>query len=248
MIDWLRSTSGTRGHPPDPKRSIDIAGRPVPIIIKRHQTAKRLIMRLAPDGSEIRITMPRWGQSADALEFAESRSAWLESQLDTIRRPAPPRPNAAIPFCGDPLTIDWDPSAPRKPQLQRTSLRIGGPQDSLPTRIERWLRAEALAMMDIDLAYYCEAASVIKPDLKLSRAQRRWGSCSSSGTVRMNWRLIMAPEAVRRSVVAHEVAHLVHFDHSPAFYALLDDIFESSVDAANRWLKSNGRSLYSHFG
>ena len=64
----------------------------------------------------------------------------------------------------------------------------------------------------------------------------------------MNWRLIMAPDAVRRSVVAHEVAHLIHFDHSPAFRALLAELFEGDIEDANRWLKADGRRLYSYFG
>jgi hypothetical protein len=58
----------------------------------------------------------------------------------------------------------------------------------------------------------------------------------------------MAPDAVRRSVVAHEVAHLVHFDHSPRFHAFLERIFEGDIDAANRWLKAHGRGLYAILG
>ena len=58
----------------------------------------------------------------------------------------------------------------------------------------------------------------------------------------------MAPDFVRRSVVAHEVAHLVHFDHSPRFHALLAALFEGDLAAANRWLKREGRSLYAPFG
>ena len=58
----------------------------------------------------------------------------------------------------------------------------------------------------------------------------------------------MAPDEVRRSVVAHEVAHLVHFDHSPAFHALLARLHGPGLPAADRWLKSQGRSLYLHFG
>lgn len=58
----------------------------------------------------------------------------------------------------------------------------------------------------------------------------------------------MAPDMVRRSVVAHEVAHLVHFDHSPAFHHCLKTTFEGSVHEANRWLKANGRTLYVPFG
>ena len=66
--------------------------------------------------------------------------------------------------------------------------------------------------------------------------------------IRLNWRLIQAPDFVRRSVVAHEVTHLVHFDHSPAFHALLGDLYEDDIAVADRWLKQNGRSLYAHFG
>ncbi|MFX8347067.1 M48 family metallopeptidase, partial [Acinetobacter baumannii] len=79
-------------------------------------------------------------------------------------------------------------------------------------------------------------------------AQRRWGSCSARGAVRLNWRLVMAPDWVRRSVVAHEVAHLIHFDHSPRFHALLGQLFEGDIAAANHWLKRHGRSLYAPLG
>ena len=58
----------------------------------------------------------------------------------------------------------------------------------------------------------------------------------------------MAPDEVRRSVVAHEVAHLAHFDHSPAFHAELGRLFEGDLAAADRWLKDHGRTLYAPFG
>lgn len=81
-----------------------------------------------------------------------------------------------------------------------------------------------------------------------SRAQKRWGSCSDKSRIRLNWRLVQAPDYVRRSVVAHEVAHLVHFDHSPAFHALLGEIYEGDIKLADGWLKQYGRSLYASFG
>ena len=99
-----------------------------------------------------------------------------------------------------------------------------------------------------DLADYCARAAQPVPELRLSRAQRRWGSCSGKGCIRLNWRLVQAPDQVRRSVVAHEVAHLVHFDHSPAFRALLDGLYEGDLAAADRWLRREGRGLYAAFG
>ncbi len=111
-------------------------------------------------------------------------------------------------------------------------------------RLKKWLRTGAQPLMAADLVHYCSVAAVDAPPIRLSRAQRRWGSCSSSGTVRINWRLIMAPSAGRRSVVAHEVAHLTHMNHSPAFYGELDRIFEGDRKAADRWLKDHGMGLH----
>jgi hypothetical protein len=54
----------------------------------------------------------------------------------------------------------------------------------------------------------------------------------------------MAPPMVRRSVVAHEVAHIRHMNHSPAFYAHLDALFPGERKAADRWLKQHGSDLY----
>lgn len=228
--------------------SVSIGGRDIPLAIKRHPRARRLTMRLAPDGSEIRVTMPRWGQSREAVAFARSRREWLEQQLAAAQPVIALKSGSAVPFRGEQVSIDWHASYPRKPAMMEGALRLGGPEASLNTRLERWLRSEAETLLRNDLEVYCTRAEVSTPAIALSRAQRRWGSCSTSGTVRINWRLIMAPDFVRRSVVAHEVAHLVHFDHSPAFHSLLAAIFEGEIGAADRWLKQHGRSLYAYFG
>ncbi len=241
MIDWLR--------PGNAAPSLTLAGREVPVAIRRHPSAKRMIMRLAPAGDEIRITLPRWGRTADALDFASSRRDWLESELARASvGQIPLQPGECLTYRGAELLVAWDAKAPRRPQLEAGQLRLGGPQESLVRRLQRWLENEALALMEADLAEYCAAAAVDAPPLRLSRAQRRWGSCASDGTIRINWRLVQAPDPIRRSVVAHEVAHLVHFDHGPGFHGLLGEIFEGDVKTANRWLKAHGRGLYTRFG
>jgi len=241
MIDWLRRR-------PDEMPQVEIDGRLLPLAVRRNAAAKRMTMRLAPDGSEVRITLPRWGRSAEALEFARSKADWLAVQLAKV--PAAPvlQDGAILPYRGHMLALHHDPVSPRKVQLGEAEIRVGGPTDGLNRRLQRWLEAEALRLLADDLAFYCLRDNRRAPALALSRAQRRWGSCAADGAIRINWRLIMAPDAVRRSVVAHEVAHLTHFDHSPAFHAHLGALFEGDVSAANRWLKREGRSLYAHFG
>ena len=244
MIDWLR-----RGNEAP---AVTVGGRELPLALRRHPRATRLTMRLAPDGSEVRITLPRWGRTSDALVFAHKRIEWLETQLAAIPRAAPPVAGGTLLYRGEELAIAWDPRLPRKPALADGRVSLGGPGETVPARVRRWLEGEALRLLGADLADYCARAGIAAPALRLSRAGRRWGSCSGAKDgarcIRINWRLVQAPDTVRRSVVAHEVAHLVHFDHSPAFRALLGELFEGDLKAADGWLRAEGRRLYAAFG
>ncbi|MFL0671297.1 MAG: M48 family metallopeptidase [Erythrobacter sp.] len=240
MIGWLERASLAP--------ELELAGRAVPIALKRHPTARRLTMRLAPDGSEVRITLPRWAAAAEAIAFAHARKEWLEGQLARVPARSAPGVGGHVCYRGRALTVEWRAAAPRRPAIIGEALRIGGPETRLETRIRRWLEDEALALAEADMRDYCAAADLAPVPISLSRALRRWGSCSDKARIRINWRLVQAPDYVRRSVVAHEVAHLVHFDHSRAFHALLAHIYEGEIAAADRWLKEHGRSLYAAFG
>ena len=240
MIDWLRR--------PQADPAIEVGGKRLPIVLKRLHNARRLTLRLAPDGSEVRITLPAWAEGREAIAFAHSRAEWLAGQLAKLPTRTAPEPGGTVQYRGIALRLGWDASAPRRPQLAGESLRIGGPQAGLELRVQRWLEAEALRLAEVDMREYCTAAGLDPVPIGLTRAQRRWGSCSEKSRIRINWRLVQAPDHVRRSVVAHEVAHLVHFDHSPAFHALLSRIFDGEIAAADRWLKEHGRGLYAAFG
>jgi predicted metal-dependent hydrolase len=238
--DWLR-----RGA--DEAPSIQLGEHCLPVVIRRLPQAKRMTLRLSPDGGDVRVSMPRWGRTADALAFAESRRDWLARQLAAIPTQPAPAHGETLPFRGELLRIEHDAEAPRRPAAGGGTLRMGGTAESIPARLKRWLQAEARILLEADLAHYCARAGQPVPSLSLTSARRRWGSCSANGTIRINWRLVMAPDFVRRSVVAHEVAHLVHFDHSPRFHALLGELYEGDMDQANRWLKREGSGLYARF-
>ena len=245
MIDWLKRASV--------EPEIELNGQTVPIVLRRHATAKRRTLRLAADGRAVQITLPQWARSNEAIAFAHARTDWLASQHARVPKRAAPQAGGDLMYRGNAVTIDWEENAPRRPKLDGTALQIGGALDGLEARIRRWLESEALALFESDLGIYTRAAQLDPVPIGISRAQKRWGSCSDGGAsgerrIRINWRLVQAPDFVRRSVVAHEVAHLVHFDHSPAFHALLGQIYEGEIREADCWLKENGRSLYAAFG
>ncbi|MGB3808058.1 MAG: SprT family zinc-dependent metalloprotease [Erythrobacter sp.] len=240
MIDWIARA------PEEPELVLN--GTRVPIAVRRHPRARRLTLRLAPDGSEVRITLPRWARTGEAIAFAHARRDWLANQHAAIPQRIAPQPGGTIRFRGSELRLDWQSDRPRRPALSGDSLLLGGPQDTLEPRARRWLENEALALMEADAEHYTATAGLSPVSVALSRAQKRWGSCSDARRLRINWRLVQAPDFVRRSVVAHEVAHLVHFDHSPAFHALLAQIYEDDIGRADAWLKAHGRTLYVTFG
>lgn len=240
MIDWLRR------NPAD--LAVSVGESTLPVEIRRHPTARRMVMRLADDGASVRVTLPRWGRTADALDFAHSRREWLAAQMAKRPQPCQLAPGGTLPWRGQELRIAWDRAHPRRPIVADREVRLGGPEETLTPRLKRWLQAEARDALTADLAFYAARANLPAPPLSLSNARRRWGSCSATGQMRINWRLIMAPDQVRRSVAAHETAHRLHFDHSPAFHAALGELFEGDLRAADRWLKDHGRSLYAPFG
>lgn len=243
LPDWL-----TPGRPAG-QLSITLGDRALPLVIRRLPHARRLTLRLAPDGSEVRVSAPRAARSAEVVAFAHAHAAWLTGQLARVPERSSVAAGGTVPFRGEHLTVIHEPRAPRRPQLGERTLRLGGTAESIAPRLRRWLEGEARRLMAQDLAEYSTRASLsAPPPLSLSSARRRWGSCSARGNIRMNWRLVMAPDAVRRSVVAHEVAHLIHFDHSPQFHRLLAELFEGDLAAANRWLKREGQALYAPFG
>lgn len=254
LLSWLglapdqAPSRPSSGKPSAATPTILVDGRPLPVEIRRLRQARRMTLRLAPDGSAARVSIPHWARSTDALAFAATRADWLARQLERVPAARPIEPGMSLAFRGHSFELVWLADAARKPVLDDGSIVVGGPRAGLATRLSRWLEAQALHAFEADLADYCARAGHEVPRLGLSRAQRRWGSCAADGSIRLNWRLIMAPDFVRRSVVAHEVAHMTHFDHSPAFHAHHAALFEGSIAEADAWLKRRGRTLYQPFG
>ncbi|MFZ5726860.1 MAG: metal-dependent hydrolase, partial [Pseudomonadota bacterium] len=116
--------------------------------VVRHAQSRRY--RLVFDGArgELRLTVPRRASERAAIQWAAGQQAWLAEQIGKAARPVLVGPGATIPFRGIDRRIDWAPGAPRAVRLGGDALAVGGPIESVGRRIERWLKAEALALME----------------------------------------------------------------------------------------------------
>jgi len=88
-----------------------------------------------------------------------------------------------------------------------------------------WYKKQATLDYTRRLEILSAKLAVTTPPLTLSNAQSRWGSCNSRGEVRLSWRLMQAPPHIINYVICHELAHLKQMNHSPKFYAVLENLF-----------------------
>jgi predicted metal-dependent hydrolase len=219
------------------------AALPVPIEVRPLRSAKRLRLRFDEASATLKLTCPWRTSRRAALAWALDQSEWIDSQMAKAGAPEPLLPGALIPIEGQEIPIVWSASAPRSPVLVDGELRCGGPEEAVPRRIEAFLKRRALTVMSRDVAHFAAAARVTASSVAIGDAGTRWGSCSSNGRIRLNWRLILAPPEVRRYVVAHEVAHLVHLHHGPEFKALEARLFGTGLAQAKANLRRIGPRL-----
>ena len=222
---------------------VALPGLPWPVELRTHPRARRLRLALDEQRGLLRLTVPRRISRTVALDWARRQSAWVEAQLARIEPTEPLAAGATIPFDGGELLLRWDPGAPRTPHLAGSDLTCGGPSDRFSDRIARWLKGEARRRLVAESRILAARHGVVDAPVSVGDAATRWGSCSVSGAIRYNWRLILAPADVRAYVVAHEVAHRVHMNHGPGFHALQARLYDGDVGAARLALRRIGPRL-----
>ena len=191
----------------------------------------------------MRVSLPPRVGLAAAERFVAAHHGWIADRVARWPVAVPFAAGAVIPFDGGSLLLDWAADHPRGVKRDGDRLILGGPAATIAGRTRRWLRAAALA--DLAPATGTLAATLGRTaTVAIRDPASRWGSCAASGAINYSWRLILAPPLVRQSVVAHEVAHLIHANHGREFWALAAALTDGDLAAARAWLKANGAALH----
>jgi predicted metal-dependent hydrolase len=214
---------------------------PPPYEVRRSERARRIRVAVEHDGRVV-VTLPRRARERDAAAAVAELRGWIERRRAeaAARRAALAGTPGTVPYLGAELTLVPQPGRRRAHRRDDRLLVPAGAQAA--PAVERFYRRAARAEIAprVDVA----AAAVGRACTKLTiRAQRtRWGSCSATGALSFNWRLLLAPEPVLDYVVWHEACHLVVLDHSPRFWALVEHHLPAYREP-QRWLRRHGAGL-----
>ena len=222
----------------------------VPYRIRRSNRARHA--RILVDADGVEVVVPTRFPLRNVEPFVEEKRPWIERTLRRMRESEESFPPARlcdggeVPYLGErlALTIRVEPRRARAHVARRGSELIVrlGPETPLRPALEAWYRRRARVEVAPRLDEAVRRAGGSYTSLQIRGQRTRWASCSTSGAMSFNWRLLLAPAEILDYVVDHEVAHLTVQDHSPRFWRLLEARCpEWRVHEA--WLRAHGHAL-----
>ena len=224
-------------------KSILFSEKPqIKVAVRKVRNSTRLSLRVSSINESVTLTAPVSTNQDVLLRFLESKENWIKENLLKI---SDKKVNVdighLIPIFGTKKHIEIC--------SESLNVRIIGNSIRIPTTvakpglaIENFLKKLAKEEITSVANYYCGKLGVSYASIKLRDTRSRWGSCSSNSNLMFSWRIIMAPRNIIRYLVAHEVTHLKHFNHSREFWFDVHSMFGSYENERN-WLRTEGTDL-----
>ncbi|MBJ7354851.1 MAG: M48 family metallopeptidase [Thermoleophilaceae bacterium] len=219
--------------------------------LRRSTRAKNIRITVGTDG--VVLTLPGRTAERHGHEFIRERSDWIARTLakieaaDEIVASRSLSDGTTVPFVGWDLVLRLlDGPSGRvtlKPASGELWVRVPDTRrETVAAALERWYRRQAKEVFAERLDAVVARNGTSYERVAIRDQKTRWGSCSSSGTISFNWRLLLAPESVMDYVIEHEAAHIEVRDHSARFWALMDQRVSDWRDS-RLWLKRHGGTL-----
>lgn len=216
---------------------------PVEVHLKRSTRARRFSLRVSRLDGKVTLSIPTRAREAEAMAFLRGQEGWLRQTLSAIPEAAlrPVGLGAMVPVEGLPLLLA--PGSGRGLRVEGERLLVPGDPATAGARVAAWLKVLARDRLAAASTRYAAEVGRSYSSLALRDTRSRWGSCSPDGRLMYSWRLILAPPPVLDYVAAHEVAHLVELNHSPAYWRVVTGICPDWRQHRG-WLHQHGSTLH----
>ncbi len=213
----------------------------IPYGVRRSDRARRV--RVTVDASRgVEVVLPRRAPEREAAAAIRELRPWIERRMAEVERArATVRARGdSVPYLGRTLELVVQPGRTRA-HRRGDELLVPAGAAQVPA-LERFYRRAAYAEIAPRLDRACTGLGTSYSKLTIRSQRTRWASCSRTGTMSFNWRLLLAPEPVLEYVVWHEACHLQVLDHSPRFWKLVARHCPGYREQV-RWLRQHGATL-----
>lgn len=248
MLSLLSKPRRSAQKPAPPEiRTLDVAGRLMPLTIKQHERATRITLRIEPGGRALKMTIPSGLEQREVNAFLDRHQGWLLTKLAKFAIDTGLRDGGSILFRGVSHRIQHTGSLRGLTEAVsidgKAVLKVSGMPEHIGRRIATFLKKEARADLERLARFHARSISASINSISMKDTRSRWGSCSSEGNLSFSWRIVMAPPSVVDYLAAHEVAHLKEMNHGPRFWALCKKLCPHTEEA-KAWLKRHGSQLH----
>lgn len=209
--------------------------------------ARRLSIRIDARAGEAVLIAPSERKLGEAVAFARTKTGWMRERLAERPRGAPLEPGAVVDLFGTPTRLVATGGAGAARLTEDESgpvIASGGEGEAYARRVENLFKRVARETLQARTDVHLRALGQQPVKLSIADPKSRWGSCSPHNrSIRYSWRVIMAPPAVIDYLAAHEVAHLVHANHSPAYWSVVQGLV-GDHRPFRKWLRDHGPALH----
>ncbi|GGY87276.1 hypothetical protein GCM10011613_35590 [Cellvibrio zantedeschiae] len=227
----------------------------VPFAFELVRSARRRSISIEIAKAQVVVRAPYFVAKAEIEKFVREKSLWVQQKLAQQEQQLSAVPSysfangSSLPYLGGELSlvVHKQPKADvvryGAQLLVILTSRSRLPDEQQTKRLVcEWYQQQALAMLQAKTDAAAARLGVKHSGVTIKATRSKWGHCTAQGAIQYNWQILLAPESIVDYLVAHEVSHLLHHNHSPAFWAVVASL---CPDYKNRraWLKTQGMQL-----
>ncbi|OYR52313.1 M48 family metallopeptidase [Halorubrum sp. Ea8] len=227
-------------------RKVTLQGENVAYEVRQSDEATQ--PRIDVDLHGVRVVLPE-DSTTDPEELLKENAVWVlekKRKYDTYREQIPDREfeeGERFPYLGEKyeIVVEQRPAS----QIVENEFRLAKhhvEQTSIKRALETLYRRKARELFEDRANHFAEEMGVEYDKIEVRNQRTKWGSCSTTGTLGLNWRLMMAPSNVVDYIVIHELAHLREQNHTDEFWSLVEK-YDPEYQQHAHWLEDNGTQL-----
>ena len=222
---------------------LDYKNREIPIKVRKNKLSKSY--KLTFDKKDLcgLVSIPKYVSFKSGYEFADENVNWIGNQLDEFLPIILIKDGTDINLLGKNKIIKFVQSKNNFIENSGNELIIFSNDENHSNVFKKWVKLKTVEHSKIFIKRFSENLKVNISKIKITDSYSYWGACNSKSEIIINWRLLFCPEKVLEYIIAHELCHLIEFNHSKKFWQLVDTITKQRK-SAQAWLKKNNNYMH----